>query len=321
MISQQKLGTFSRRIITTIALSALCLGGVTACGQSPDRQDSDTSVEAAVAQTLPDLRVVTSNPGAEPRQAIAFAEPGATDEQQGDLTVVQSFAQQVGDQQAPVETDPTELTLPFTAKTSADDAGRKTELTLGTPSGSRTTLREEIAAAKGFVATFTGSRSGQWAQASYQAPEAASTGARASIESALGQWLSVPVVFPSEAIGVGAEWTVTVKVNNPSPATRTLTYTLKEHDGNRVSLGVSVEQRPSVTTLSTEGLAGANGAQLTIVDSPTTTEKGDIEVDLTKPLPVAGAVDFTTSTTYGDGAGTQVIQRNRRAVQWKTNIA
>ena len=145
-------------------------------------------------------------------------------------------------------------------------------------------------------------------------------------------------MFPTDPVGIGAQWDVRIKVNEPSPAVKTITYTLKNHEGNTVELEASVQQRPSTTSLSLSeapDVPSDTKGSLDVKDSSTSTHVGTVTVDLTKPIPVKGSIDTTTITTYaGDtsgqsddkspapeknstAGGTSIIQKNQRAMTWK----
>lgn len=112
---------------------------------------------------------------------------------------------------------------------------------------------------------------------------------------------ALPIVFPEEEVGTGATWTVDSRVTGESTLLQTTRYKVESIDGDRVTLSVEVEQRPTLGALSFEGQAEGTelkDKELDVLDS-STNSSGSITVDLTKPLPVGGDVSFDTKVTYG----------------------
>ena len=145
------------------------------------------------------------------------------------------------------------------------------------------------------------------------APDEATPTARAGVESGLGQWTSLPIVFPEEAIGPGAVWTVENHVSGNADVRQTITYTLVSRSGDDLELDVSVAQTPAVTELE-----GGDGVTLRVIDSETETRDGRLAINLGRPLPVDGVIDYVTSVTYGDGdSHARVTQETHNAIQFK----
>lgn len=143
------------------------------------------------------------------------------------------------------------------------------------------------------------------------APQQAGDEARAIVEQSITKLVSVPVIFPEEAVGVGAQWSVDSRVTGESTMLQTTNYEITEFDGDIVRLDISIEQRPALGALSLEGHAGAEGfADDTLnVTSANTRSSGSLTVDLGKPLPVDGELDYTTRVVYGnDGGEASVVQ-------------
>ena len=65
--------------------------------------------------------------------------------------------------------------------------------------------------------------------------------------------------------------------------------------------------------------AELHGKELKVLDSSTTSE-GTVTVDLTKPLPTAGAVSITTLISYGsEGSDLRVMQSNATEMEFRTD--
>lgn len=303
--------------------SAILLLFTTACGSDSNDAKKENSATVNLEATV----VTVTNPGQQPQSKLTY--DLSDSDQHGTMDVTQGFGQQTNADTEPDVTSTT-MTLPYTAK--------RDTITIGKPTGSNNTLNSDIATAQGFTLKTNNSPTGIKSEATFTAPEKATETARASIERALTQYLSTPVVFPTDPVGIGAQWDVRIKVNDPSPAVKTITYTLEKHDGNTVELDASVQQRPSTTSLSLSEApdvpSDAKGS-LDVKDSSTNTHVGKVTVDLTKPIPVKGSIDTTTNTTYaGNTSGhsddgspaseknstaqeTSIIQKNQRAMTWK----
>lgn len=233
-------------------------------------------------------------------------------EQTNSVIITQGFVQKGADEQSDSTFPDTRLEMPLTTKATAGES-RAVTATVGKPFGSNAELNEDIGTAEGFVMEWTAKDTGLIEEMKVGAPDKASETARAGIEAALRQLNDVPVVFPDEAIGKGASWTVETEVSSSTAMQQKITYTLKEREGDVLTLNVAVEQAPAVTELD-----AGEGAKLTVVDSKTETREGRLVIDVTKPLPVEGTIDYVTEVIYGDGASdTRIVQQAHRALQFQ----
>ncbi|MGP6172825.1 hypothetical protein [Corynebacterium sp. A21] len=319
----------SRRSLTrslTVVLTASALF-LSACGT--EEENTGAEVEQAVALAVDPARVMVQDTGQRPGRLLEFNDL-ATESSDTTLTVSQGFNQTVataeavdvaapaaGDfQGAEVDT----VTLPLSAETMVAGepeneielvADRSVELRLGTPTHSDATLNEDLATAAGFTLGMRSNNNGQTTTVQLAAPVDATDIGRQTAESALMKMLSLPVVFPDEPIGPGAIWSVDSRVTGEATLLQTTTYTLNEVAGEQLELGVSVSQRPALGALSLEGqegVAAGEAGTLNVLNS-NTSSSGSLSIDLSKPLPVAGRVDFTTRVIYGSGdSEIQVVQ-------------
>jgi hypothetical protein len=127
----------------------------------------------------------------------------------------------------------------------------------------------------------------------FTAPTAASDQTRALTEQFLTAMVGLPVVFPTEPVGVGGSWTVESRITGQTPLLQTIIYTVTGMAGDKVDLKTSVEQRPTLGSLDMD-----DGAKLAVLSSKTVSE-GSLTMDLTRPLPTAGSVALTTRIVYG----------------------
>jgi hypothetical protein len=96
---------------------------------------------------------------------------------------------------------------------------------------------------------------------------------------------SIGIVFPQEAIGVGAEWDVTQAARiSELRVQQTITYKLLEMDGDRLRLGMHLRQSLSPQVFAPPG--APEGFEMK-VRSMTGSGDGEEVVDLTRPAPFA----------------------------------
>lgn len=270
-------------------VAAASFAGLTGCADSGPEM-------VAVDVDAPEVRLI--DPGAGDSATVRWHDDGA--EQEVTMSVTQGLGQQVlsGDGasgHAPLPD--TTMNLPMEATVTGAEGDRTVDVTVGTPSGTDANLNDDIATADGFRMGYLASGRGVLEELKLGAPSGATETARAGVEASLTQWSALPIVFPEEAIGVGARWTVKDTVDG-SDVNQTLTYTLMGRQGDMVDLGVEVEQTPTLTELK-----GQDGVRLIVADATTDTRAGRLTIDLGKPLPVTGEVTYVTEVTYADGEG------------------
>lgn len=306
-----------------VTASALLLG---ACLQDGGEQQGP-EVEQSVDLQVDPSQVMVENTGQAPRETLTFDDAATEATQDTTIEVTEGFNQTVATAGA-VETaapdgsgiESQTLTLPLTADSAPADepegeievpADRGVAIRLGTPSHTDPALQEDLASTAGFALNLRGDDNGQVSTVGFAAPVEATDEGRAEVEAGLTKVLSLPVIFPDEAVGPGAVWSVDSRVTGEATLLQTTTYTLEAVDGDRVELDVSVTQRPALGALSLEGQPGAEGENpgtLNVLNSDTTSS-GSLSVDLTKPLPTAGRVDYTTRVVYGaEDSDIRVVQ-------------
>lgn len=294
------------RLLGATAVAAM-LCAATACSSEPD-----DPLDGVPAFAL-DAPSITLDSAGENPQLLRYAD---TDTQPYDATVsVASGINQQAvpvtdtsfDPQAPAGGDVDETTLPLTvtpqpAPAPGDgetDAARRVLVEAGEAKHSDLARNEDIASAKGFLLGWRAAETGLASTVKMLAPEGSSEEGRQAVEQALLSILSATVVFPDDPVGVGGSWTVEGKLTGNATVVRATTYTVTGIDGNRVTLDVAVHERPVQDTLTIDNQAAGelNGKSLS-VENASTTSDGELTVDLTKPLPVAGRVAATTRLVY-----------------------
>lgn len=271
-------------------------------------EETGPQTEAAVGLPVDAARITVESVGTADR-VLEYSTDG---EQSVSVEVADGFNQvlmqaDAVDVQAPAGGDVTRLTLPMEGRTAAAedpaegerDATRDVEFAVGQPSPDDLELVDDVRSAEGFILGWRAEDDGQVSTVRLAAPTAATDEGRAVVEQALMTVLSLPVIFPEEAVGEGATWSVDTRVTGDATLLQTATYTITAIDGDRIALDVDVQQRPSLGALTME-----DGQSLNVLNSNTTSE-GSLTVDLGQPLPVDGRVSYTTRVVYG-GADSDV---------------
>ena len=296
---------FSRVPRIAAALGATALLALTAC----TTEQADPTTEAAVGLPVDAARITVVSTGTDAR-VLTYEDVDA--EQSVEVEIAEGFDQllmraDTVDVQAPAGGDVTRLTLPLRGTTTAAGepvegerpATRDVEFRVGQPAADDLELTDDIRSAEGVLVGWRAEDGGEFSTVRLAAPKEATDEGRALVEQSLMKVLSLPVVFPEEAIGEGATWSVDTRVTGESTLLQTATYTITGIDGDRVELDVSIQQRPALGALEME-----DGQSLNVLNSNTTSE-GTLTVDLGSPLPVDGRVSYTTRVIYG-GADSDV---------------
>jgi len=300
-------------LVSTVALGSTL--GLSGCVSSDDEPDRTAPVES----TVDGVAVKLLDAGTSPTDPLAwFADDG---EQKTTYSVSQGLGQHTvgGDAQgtADGELPYSEVTmeLPLTATAATDEGdGLAATVTAGTPTGDNDDRNDDIASAEGFRMVQKYSDDGKVSSRSFAAPEGASDSARASVEQGFTLMTDLPLVFPEEAVGEGARWTVTSQVSDSGSGVsmrQTVTYTIASRNGSQVNLDVDIERTPTVKQMA--------GTDLEVMDS-TTESTGSLTLDLRRPLPVSGSVKTTTEITYGQPESpVTVVQESRTTSTWSSD--
>ena len=291
--------------LRAMAMSTLATGMIlVSCTSAPAVETQPVGVNETT------LTIMESGEGQKAR--VRWSDDGA--DQDVSVIVTQGFVQKSDNGQGDQTFPDTRLELPLSASVSSGQDVRAITTEVGTPHGSNATLNEDIATAEGFLVESSATATGATTELAFGAPESSTDTARAGVEAALRQLHNIPVVFPEEEIGVGATWTVESTVDDYTELAQKVTYTLVGRTGDVVDLKVAVEQVPALTELDTGGETA-----LKVIESKTNMLADSLQVDLTKPLPVAGRVNFVNTVTYGDGTSdVRITQQTHRGIEFKT---
>ena len=315
-------GVLSNRVRATVV--ALCVAGLSGCGANTDVLDG----VPAFPVDVPEVRVLDEG---ENPQVLAYRAGDATWETS--VGISGGVAQDVVpsddagfDPQAPAGGDIMETTLDLSVQSvPARDAGdgegpasREVELTTRGGGHSDLALGQEVDANQGFLMRWRAADTGAVSSVKMLPPVDSPERGRQVVERGLLSVMSTTVVFPEEPVGVGAAWTVTGRVTGDAAMVRTTTYTVRSISGDEVQLDVAIEEQPTQqeVRIDNEVAGSLDGATLTVA-STSTTSQGELTVDLTKPLPVAGQIAATTRLVYaGEGAKFRIVQDVTNAVTY-----
>ena len=296
--------------IRTKSLACVLTAVTLCCGTVACSSDSGDAPQAAEV-TVPGVSVSLEQVGQAPREPLVWFSDES--EQQVLFSATQGLEQETKGEGAERQAeslpyDEVTMELPLVAQASTDGEERTSTVTVGKPSGTNAERNEDIASAEGFTMTTTQSNDGRAKSRTFQAPEAATDSARASVETALTQMNDFPLVFPTEPIGPGAQWTVANRVEEGVSMLQEVTYTLMERQGQAVSLKVEVQRKPAVTSLS--------DTDLEVMDI-SSTSSGQLHLDLNLAVPVRGNIDVTTTVTYGkEDSPVRVLQTSTSKSTW-----
>lgn len=300
------------RTSSASALRRFALAGTAVALTAAAVSCSDTQQVETQSVEFSKVSVKVLNPGGANKATVKWDDEGA--EQTSSVVVTQGFVQKSSNGNGDSTTPDTRLELPLTTAVTGGGDSRAVSTKVGTPHGSNAELNKDVATAEGFRSDWSTKSSGELTELKYGAPDDATNTARAGVETALAHLHSIPFVFPEEAIGDNASWTVESSVGADTEFSQKVTYSLKNRSGNSVVLDVNVEQAPATTELE-----GAEGGKLKVIEAKTETLQGTVTIDLTKPLPTAGVIDYVTSVIYGDGhSDVRIEQKRHRAIEFRS---
>ena len=309
-------GTFLKMSRLTAAVAAVALSlSLTACAGEEDL------IEGVPAFPVdePGVTVVDTGEHARVLSYTENAEPWSTT-----VAVSSGVAQTVGDQVRGGDVAITTLPLDISVGDAPEPgegeaaASRRIDFTVGSGKHSNLDIGQDVAATEGFRMSWRGDDSGKISTIKLLAPPEAPERGLQHVEPALLALITQNVVFPTEPIGEGGVWKVENRVAGDNTMLRTTTYTVESLIGSTVDLAVDVEERPSEKdmTIDADAAGDLNGQHIE-VESSSTTSKGHITVDFSRPLPVSGEVEATTHLVYSGGEQTtRVVQDITRAVRY-----
>lgn len=287
------------------ALATTLLLGVAACADSDDVGGGETSssedtqaLEPAVkVDPGPAPEVALLDPGAGERRVLEYApsrEPAVVE-----VTRSGTSSTSVPGTEPRTDTTPAQtLTLRGESEPDVDGAQRATVVAEEFTSVDE--LRNaQFATAPGFTVTWNRSANGIVRELSLEAPSGATDAARAGVEITANAVSDATVAWPTEAIGVGARWTVTRQVDDVVAPTRVTTYELTALDGDVATVRMESDAPDTAGTLTAPSPDG--GPDVTLdVSAYRSVGTGELTIDLRAALPVDGKTESSSMAIYTD---------------------
>nr|WP_245813806.1 hypothetical protein [Rhodococcus marinonascens] len=136
--------------------------------------------------------------------------------------------------------------------------------------------------------------------------------ARSAVEQAFYQAVYRTIPFPTEPVGVGAQWTIHQQVMSGIALDQTAVATLTARDGDLLTVDYTIDQQPTSPVWTLPGGAGTLNVDRYVMQG-----SGSVAIDLDLPLPVAGTVTVTGDQQYSDPDGpTRLQQTTSNRVEW-----
>ncbi|UVE95041.1 hypothetical protein [Dietzia sp. B32] len=297
-----------RRLVAA-ALAVTLVAGASACGEDDAADLAASGPGSSSAQDGQDLEPeLTVDPGPAPvvdlidagggeRRVLAYApsrEPAV-------VAVTRSATSRTEVPGAEPRSDDTPAqTLTVEGRSEPDVDGAQRATVTAREFTSVDELRNaQFATAPGFTVTWNRSADGVVRELSLAAPSAATDAARAGVEITANAVSDATVAFPTEAIGVGARWTVTRQVDDAVAPTRVVTYELVGLEGDVATVRSTTTAPDPAATLAAPASDGGPGVTLD-VESYEVDGSGELTVDLRAALPVDGTTESSTRAVYVD---------------------
>ena len=286
-----------------------------ACGSPTDQPAEDTSgTDPAPVALEPPARLDTGeapevrllDAGGGERRVLSYspADPAAIGGRREGRDGVEvsysrrSSASVAGAEPTRDDTPTQRLSVRTVTEPGVDGAVRSTMTVQGFDSDDELRSRQ-FATADGFVVNWVRSAAGVVSETTLEAPERATDAARAGVEVTVSELAAAAVVFPADAVGVGARWQVTRTVGDAVARTRVDTYRLTALDGRTAT--VTVDTGAPIATRRLTSPSPGGGPDITLdVDAYEFDSSGEFVVDLRSALPVSGTTRSRTRAVYSD---------------------
>lgn len=204
-----------------------------------------------------------------------------------------------------------QLSTPITARVVCDDPS-DLEFTVGTPTTKDAELTPELDAIAGSDGGVSVADGLQVRSLRLFPKEESGSPARSALEQSFSGALDQSVPLPTEPVGVGARWQSVRTISSAATIRRTTTVTLTGRTGNTAELAVAVEDVPVDSIFRIPG-----SAQTLTINRYSMAGSGDLTVDLTRVLPVAGSITTKGGRELaGDENSPPLLQQNEYTVTW-----
>ena len=295
----------ARGLLAT-AVAASLLIGVAACGSDEPEAPADGPATSAEAQTLEPE--VTVDPGPAPEVELLDAGSGekrvlayapSREPAQVEVTMSSTRRTEVPGTQARIDETPAQ-TLTLEGQSEPDvDGAQRAAVTVREFTSVDELRAAQFATAPGFTVVWTRAADGSVRELGLAAPGGATDAARAGVEITANAVADATVVFPAEAIGAGARWTVTRLIDDAVAPSRVVTYEIVELDGDIATVKTSTTAPDPADTLTAPAPDGATEVTLD-VETYEVSGSGELTVDLRAALPVDGKTESSTRAVYTD---------------------
>ncbi|MEP9391324.1 hypothetical protein ABLE92_07120 [Gordonia sp. VNQ95] len=273
------------------ACAATCGLLLAACGSDTDTPASATPavpsgpcVSAATAASMatqipiPSASVTLTSPGTGPLRA-ASAAPDLASAQQVTLSTTSTESSTTAQTTQSLDT-------PLTVRFGCDAPDRLTAV-LGAPTSAQPELGGQLPPVAGSVAEI-GVGPGLAPLSLRLAPtDPSSESARRAVEQSLVQSLQNAITLPADPIGVGATWRTERTLSSAATVVQTVEARLTRWEGDRLTVSFTADESPVNSVFTIPG----GDATLTI-ERYSYTGSGEVTIDLTRGLPVAGTAEY-----------------------------
>ncbi|WP_287383645.1 hypothetical protein [Gordonia sp. (in: high G+C Gram-positive bacteria)] len=316
--------TRRRAAVPAIAAATACALtlALSACGsdEDDDTAATETSATGCAAEStsgrsdvdpipVAPAKITVTDPGAQPRKIPAAAPERATPQTTTVSVTSTAVSRTVQDG---IDDRRQTVNIPLTARFGCQDS-TDVEMTLATPTSPDPTLDEQLAEAEGGRA---GMAVGPGIMPiSLRLLPTGSSGpeARHAIEQSLVQALQVSVALPTVPVGVGAVWTSQRSISGAVTVTQVMTITLTSWTGNRVVLGVTLEETPINSVFAVPGTS-----ETITLRRYSNEGTGTVTVDLGRALPDHAALTLTGARELvGSDESAPIVQRTGATVNWR----
>lgn len=152
-------------------------------------------------------------------------------------------------------------------------------------------LKKELAGLKGLKMSYWVSPNGEVRDAKLDIPPNAPPTAQQMMQGMMQSMDSMVAPLPKEEVGVGAKWAALTRVSsNGADFLQMARYTLKQRDGEKLTIDIEIEQAAAKGSIDAPGLPPGVKTKLTSIDSA---GKGSMLIDLKKITPVTSQMKMT----------------------------
>lgn len=297
-----------------LALSGCSADDADAADDGPCAASSSADRDGVRPIPVAPATVNVLDPGAGER-GILETHPDTTSPQRVTLTTDSTEASITpgGNGNQTVQRTQQQLSTPITARIVCDDPS-ELEFTIGKPTTEDAELTPQLDAIAGSAG---GVRVDEGLQVRslrlFPNPESGSP-ARSALEQSFAGAFDQSVPLPTEPVGVGARWQSVRTISSAATVKRTTTVTMTGRTGNTLDLDVAVEDVPIDSIFRIPG-----SAQTLTINRYSMAGTGDITVDLTRVLPVAGSITTSGARELaGDRNSPPLLQQNEYTLSWNS---